>query len=89
MLDAGPAVPLASTASASSGGVRTMATMAMLMSVRIMKDTRKPVKDSMYSTTRAGTPSGGEVQCYQWRIQSGEKGGEVALFAYLSGGYLG
>lgn len=34
-----------------------MATMAMLMSVRIMKDTRKPVKDSMYSTTRAGTPS--------------------------------
>jgi len=35
----------------------TIATMAILMSVLIMKDTRNPENESMYSTTRAGTMS--------------------------------
>lgn len=39
------------------GGNFTIATIAMLMSVLIIKLTKKPVKDRRYSTTRAGTAS--------------------------------
>lgn len=39
------------------GGISTIATMAMLISVLIIKLTRNPVKESKYSITLAGNRS--------------------------------
>jgi len=46
-------------------GSFTMATMAMLMSVLIMKDTRNPENERKYNTTRAGIISAIKKKDYQ------------------------